>query len=483
MPVYYNFSITFGLAVLVLLLSACDFSDSSLDFTGTELEDAVNEFMLMQDGSTITLGIQGSGYFILDDAGEAAYTRNSRFSLDDRGYLVDQQGRILQGNIADTEGEIIEGAAETLRVYPENAQLENLAVDEMGFLRFTRNEEQVVIGRLRLASFPAPTFLEEIDEGVWQATSASGVASQASPTTSGLGGIATDTESSVIDHHLLLTATDENYFVLQDDNRTYYAESIDLVINNVRKLVTPDQDVALSFFDNSVNQITVDSLEPIELVPGSLAPKETTEIELSLIINADNPSSQLPFERENPASYNYKVDVPFYDSLGNVQQLEIYIAQADLDYDIYYYHGDALLMATPLPNDLANGAAYTVGLITPIDSNGDANGALSGFIRVVDLIEQRSGQEDVTGVTVDGYGTAQDTLYSVDGQGFLTISYSNGVVVSLGQLALARFDNPEALVEEGIGLFSATEAAGEPIYGRVTDTGFGPISPDTIGPR
>ncbi|MGI6683982.1 MAG: flagellar hook-basal body protein [Bacillota bacterium] len=51
----------------------------------------------------------------------------------------------------------------------------------------------------------------------------------------------------------------------------------------------------------------------------------------------------------------------------------------------------------------------------------------------------------------------------------------DGVFEDLGQILLARFDNPHGLDQGGDNLFFATEASGEPITGMPGDNGFGVV--------
>jgi len=56
--------------------------------------------------SGLDLAIDGDGFFIVNASGTRAYSRAGSFSLDENGYIVNPQGAILQGYVADATGNL-----------------------------------------------------------------------------------------------------------------------------------------------------------------------------------------------------------------------------------------------------------------------------------------------------------------------------------------------------------------------------------------
>jgi flagellar hook protein FlgE len=54
----------------------------------------------------LDLSIDGDSFFMVNDAGARYYTRAGQFSIDKDGYIVNPEGLILQGYLADTSGNI-----------------------------------------------------------------------------------------------------------------------------------------------------------------------------------------------------------------------------------------------------------------------------------------------------------------------------------------------------------------------------------------
>lgn len=65
--------------------------------------------------SALDLGIDGNGFFIVEQDGAPAYTRAGQFSLNKDGYIVNPEGLILQGYLADATGALT-GEVNDLRI-------------------------------------------------------------------------------------------------------------------------------------------------------------------------------------------------------------------------------------------------------------------------------------------------------------------------------------------------------------------------------
>lgn len=82
--------------------------------------------------------------------------------------------------------------------------------------------------------------------------------------------------------------------------------------------------------------------------------------------------------------------------------------------------------------------------------------------------------------TQDGYGTGFLESISVDTDGVMTGSYSNGQILNLFKVALARFNNDQALTKSGGNLWSETRNSGSAITGAAGTNGLGSIAPNSL---
>ena len=82
--------------------------------------------------------------------------------------------------------------------------------------------------------------------------------------------------------------------------------------------------------------------------------------------------------------------------------------------------------------------------------------------------------------SANGYGAGDLQSVSVGTDGALTGQYSNGQVISLYRVALAKFQNNQALFKVGGNLFRETRLSGDPITGKPGTSGLGSISPNSL---
>ncbi|CAI8761479.1 Flagellar hook protein FlgE [Pseudomonas sp. IT-P253] len=72
-------------------------------------------------GNVLDMGINGSGFFVLNDAGSMSYTRAGTFRVDKDGYVTNTDGTSrLQGYGVDTNGNIQNGVLTDLRIDTSN---------------------------------------------------------------------------------------------------------------------------------------------------------------------------------------------------------------------------------------------------------------------------------------------------------------------------------------------------------------------------
>ncbi|MCX7101661.1 MAG: flagellar hook-basal body complex protein [Methylobacter sp.] len=86
----------------------------------------------------------------------------------------------------------------------------------------------------------------------------------------------------------------------------------------------------------------------------------------------------------------------------------------------------------------------------------------------------------VNGLNQDGLPAGNLTGIDVDGTGVVFARYSNGGSKALGQVALARFQNNQALAKLGDTMWATTSNSGQPIYGAAGDNNFGAIQSSAL---
>ena len=127
-----------------------------------------------------------------------------------------------------------------------------------------------------------------------------------------------------------------------------------------------------------------------------------------------------------------------------------------------------------VPSEFIAGSPATIGLNFGSRFNGTtwANNALS--------TSQYASASTTVFQSADGYGAGDLQSVSVATDGVITGQYSNGQVLPLYRVALAKFQNEQGLYKVGGNLFSETRLSGDPITGKPGSNGLGNISPNSL---
>ncbi len=199
------------------------------------------------------------------------------------------------------------------------------------------------------------------------------------------------------------------------------------------------------------------------------------------------------FDRFDPASYNASTQTTIYDSEGNPQTLTSYFrrdtvgaAGASSNWSVFNFVGD-----TPL----------TAGGNAAITATFDGTGALTApagptsfdaFTPVGTAVQQQfaldfgtattqtAGAFNVLGTSQDGTAAGQLQGVTIDPEGLVRASFSNGDTQTLGQVVLANFANPTGLRQIGNSSWQATGLSGSPVLGAANADGFGELLPGAI---
>ena len=82
--------------------------------------------------------------------------------------------------------------------------------------------------------------------------------------------------------------------------------------------------------------------------------------------------------------------------------------------------------------------------------------------------------------TATGYGAGDLQSVTVGTDGVITGQYSNGEVIPLYRVALAKFQNVQGLYKEGGNLFRETRLSGVPVTAKPGTNGLGSIAPNSL---
>lgn len=196
-----------------------------------------------------------------------------------------------------------------------------------------------------------------------------------------------------------------------------------------------------------------------------------------------------PFSLTDPESYTHTLPLTVYDSVGNSHQMIQYFvkrpgAGADSQWDVYYaLDGNVVNAAAPhqLTYDTAGRlkTGTNANLVIPNPGGPDAPAD------ALELTFDYTGSTQFSGdfsynFKQDGFPTGEYAGLSVDTDGSVIASYTNGELRTIGYVALANFNNMNGLKAFGDNAWIETGASGQPIVGRPGTNGLATIKGQAI---
>lgn len=244
----------------------------------------------------------------------------------------------------------------------------------------------------------------------------------------------------------------------------------------------------------------VSSVSPVDLqVPqGDLAPTATSAITGQFNLDSRTSAITTPFSMSDTNSYTNGTSLKVYDSLGNSHDVNLYFVNSGTDasgnatWKVYgSTDGTTQLGTGPIATltfnssgSLTNttdstGATVTGPLTLPTITygNGSSNASIS-----LDLTgtTQYGNSYTANTLTQNGYTSGRLTGFSFSADGMIVGTYTNGQSQTLGQVALANFNNVQGLIPQGNNLWGESAASGIPIVGVPGGTNLGKLQAGAV---
>ncbi|MDP4161460.1 MAG: flagellar hook-basal body complex protein [Bacillota bacterium] len=273
-------------------------------------------------------------------------------------------------------------------------------------------------------------------------------------TVASIDNVMTQSSMQTTGRSLDLAVAGDGYFVVKQGNAQEYTRAGNFYLDNNGTLVNGDGMKVQSYNNGVLKDITVN-------VNSVLPAKQTNQIEMK---------GNLPTDAKG--SSNLVQQIKVVDDKGLEHVLDLKIQPQDPAAGTWNFS----FIDNTLPVDPANPTANVVSqtiTIPAYDPNNppssksftlklnDGTGAVKNFtinMPIKDLTKN-AGSLDATAIPD---GNTQGTLdsFNIGSSGEINGVFSNGLVLQLGQLALAKFTNPSGLSKAGSNLFQETVNSG-----------------------
>ena len=287
-----------------------------------------------------------------------------------------------------------------------------------------------------------------------------------------------------------LAINGKGFFTVRDSNdgSIFYTRAGAFNFDDLGNLINPDGLIVQGYEAANVNPdgtFTLGSITDINVPQASTTPPQaTTEFRMDLNLDAgaavtdtytttltayDSLGNSIPvtitFTNAGPGAWTAAASIPPSAGTGAT------ISDPNFTFDT---NGNLLTPAAPDPTvslNLTNGATPLQALTWDIyDDLGVSLGDITGYA-----------SPSVTAFqTQDGFTSGSLRGVSVDEDGVVTGSYSNGQLVPLYQVVLADFPSYWGLGKMGDNLYAESRASGQPIPGTAGTASLGSISPSAL---
>lgn len=405
--------------------------------------------------NNLDLAISGQGFFILNDNGVNAYTRAGGFGVDRDGYVVNSQAQRLTVFQADASGTIT-GATGDLRL--DRSDIPPQATTAVA-VAANLDSSDAVAGAITSTSFtvPATTQLSSADA---------------------VGTVATTPSFTLIDN----AGLQHNDIAIRYTKTGATTWDVELIETTGGSTVTtsPVSIDTAALAPSVTLDWDPDGTGGQPSVPLLVDTSGITDAATAVAAPVDADGGQLAFDATDAATYNNSTSLTIYDSLGTAHLATMYFRKTSTPniWEVYSFvdgiqqAGPDTLAFTPtgtIDTTVVTGP-LTVGPFDP--GTGAAN--LTYTVDFDDLTQYGSGF-NVNNLGQDGFTTGRLSGIDISDSGIITSRFTNGQSRTLGQVALANFNNSQGLRQLGDTAWSETFDSGPPIVGEPATGSLGLI--------
>jgi len=288
------------------------------------------------------------------------------------------------------------------------------------------------------------------------------------------------TDSTGVDTNVAIGG--DGFFVVQDNNGvTSYTRAGNFSKSTDGYLVTADGQQVLGFpaVNGAISQ--TQGLSPLQVGSGTVSPPNATT-NVNMTANLDSRTAM---------NESYSTPVTVYDSLGQSHVLTFQFTKTAAnawDYQISVAGAD-VGAATPQviktgtmtfdsSGNLTTPAADVAGIaVTNLaDGAADINFTWQLYQNSAGMISQVASPSSPSSANQDGFGAGTLQSFTIDTDGIIEGTFSNGKTAELGQLALANFANTQGLMRIGGNNYSPTLASGAATIGAPGTGGRGSVT-------
>ncbi len=272
------------------------------------------------------------------------------------------------------------------------------------------------------------------------------------------------------DNNLDLAINGQGFFMLNDNGVNVYSRAGQFGVDRDGYVVN-NQQQQLTIFQSDLNGNITGATGPLQLDRSDIAPQASTQIGVGANLDASlSPPTTAPLDPTDATSYNNSTSLTIYDSLGSPHLATLYFVKSATpnQWDAHLYVDGNPQGGANTIEFTSNGAidtttfpgTYTIGGINP----GTGAATMSLDLDFTDT-SQYGSPFNVSQLAQDGFATGRLSGIDISEAGVITSRFTNGQSRTLGQIAVATFNNSQGLRQLGDTSWAETFDSGAPLVG------------------
>lgn len=283
----------------------------------------------------------------------------------------------------------------------------------------------------------------------------------------------------------------QGFFVLQDPTgAAEYTRAGSFYLDREGYVVNAQQSRVQAYPPSTNGNFSTGILNDLQINPSAGAPQATTLVEMGVNLDAtEAPPAVVPFDPNDPDTYNRATSIVTYDSLGVAHNVTYYFMKDPLvanqwDVRTYLNPNDPAGVPeelTPTPQTLNFNPDGTLATAMPLTFNastiitGDTGANEMTLGLDLSNTTQYGSAFAINDLSQNGFTTGRLSSIEVDDNGTVSSRFTNGQSLVIGRLAMASFANPNGLAQLGDTAWGDTFAAGDVVLGEALTGQFGAI--------
>ncbi|KJR40599.1 flagellar hook-basal body protein, FlgE/F/G [Candidatus Magnetoovum chiemensis] len=273
----------------------------------------------------------------------------------------------------------------------------------------------------------------------------------------------TNTSYMTTNNPLDLALNTDGFFIVKDTKgQSYYTRSGNFTTDKDGYLVSTQGYRVQGYINGTLSDIKLNTNAP--------SSQATSEVNLSMSLNANDEIIDKSFEIVNntPRNYNSATTITVYDQQGESHEIQAYFTKTDYNqWNVNYVTNDngTLIKAQNSQTLTFNQeGTLTDGASAQIDfAFSNDIGTQTITFNYSNNTRQLSTSSQVLSLNQDGSSTSIQSGVYIGSDGTIRSYRANGTNAEIGAIAIAQFNSPGGLNSVGSGLYTSNQLSGEAV--------------------